>query len=134
MAGARALGALANGALALWVDSLGPALVLRFVTGVAMAGAYPPAMKIMATWFREGRGLAIGILVGALTIGSATPHLIRGVTDLPWRAALLVASVLALARRRCSSWRSFARGRTASRPRASTSGWRRPSSASAARA
>ena len=52
-----------------------PALVLRFVTGVAMAGAYPPAMKIMATWFREGRGLAIGILVGALTVGSAAPHL-----------------------------------------------------------
>ena len=83
--------------LALWVDSLGPALVLRFLTGVAMAGAYPPAMKIMATWFREGRGLAIGILVGALTVGSAAPHLIRGLTDLPWRHTLLAASVLALA-------------------------------------
>ena len=54
-------------------------------------------MKIMATWFREGRGLAIGILVGALTVGSAAPHLIRGLTDLPWRHVLLVASVLALA-------------------------------------
>jgi MFS family permease len=61
-----------------------------------MAGAYPPAMKIMATWFREGRGLAIGILVGALTVGSATPHLIRGLTALPWRPTLLVASGLAL--------------------------------------
>ena len=77
-------------ALASGWTSLGPALVLRFVTGVAMAGAYPPAMKIMATWFREGRGLAIGILVGALTVGSATPHLVRGVTDLPWRDTLLV--------------------------------------------
>jgi MFS family permease len=90
------LGAVANGVLALAVESLGAALVLRFVTGVAMAGAYPPAMKIMATWFREGRGLAIGILVGALTIGSATPHLVRGLTDLPWREVLLVASALAL--------------------------------------
>src|SRR5262245_5897499 len=62
-----------------------------------MAGAYPPAMKIMATWFRQGRGVAIGILVGALTVGSATPHLIRGITDLPWRQTLLVASVLAAA-------------------------------------
>jgi MFS family permease len=78
------------------VNDLGAALVLRFVTGVAMAGAYPPAMKIMATWLREGRGLAIGILVGALTVGSATPHLVRGVTDLPWRHTLLVASGLAL--------------------------------------
>ncbi|MBI1963068.1 MAG: MFS transporter [Candidatus Rokubacteria bacterium] len=90
------LGAAANGAVGLWVESLAPALALRFVTGVAMAGAYPPAMKIMATWFREGRGLAIGILVGALTVGSATPHLIRGV-GLPWRGTLLAASALALA-------------------------------------
>ncbi|HEU4367418.1 MAG TPA: MFS transporter [Methylomirabilota bacterium] len=90
------LGAAANAALALAVDGLASALALRFVTGLAMAGAYPPAMKIMATWFREGRGLAIGILVGALTVGSATPHLIRGLTDLPWRHTLLVASALAL--------------------------------------
>ena len=90
------VGALANALLAVAVHDLGAALVLRFVTGVAMAGAYPPAMKIMATWFREGRGLAIGILVGALTVGSATPHLVRGVTDLPWRHTLLVASGLAL--------------------------------------
>jgi MFS family permease len=89
------LGAAANAWLALAVDGLVAALALRFLTGVAMAGAYPPAMKIMATWFREGRGLAIGILVGALTVGSATPHLIRGLTDLPWRQALLVASALA---------------------------------------
>jgi len=69
MAGSALLGAAANATLALWVDALSSALALRFVTGVAMAGAYPPAMKIMATWFREGRGQAIGILVGALTIG-----------------------------------------------------------------
>jgi MFS family permease len=97
MMGSAVLGAAANAAVALWVDSLGAALVLRFVTGIAMAGAYPPAMKIMATWFREGRGLAIGVLIGALTIGSAAPHLIRGVTDLPWRHVLLAASALALA-------------------------------------
>ena len=92
-----ALGALANGALALGVASLGPALALRFVTGVCLAGAYPPAMKIMATWFREGRGLAIGVLIGALTVGSATPHLIPAITALNWRGTLLVASALALA-------------------------------------
>ena len=96
MAASALLGAAANAALALWVDDLGPALVLRFVTGLAMAGAYPPAMKIMATWFREGRGLAIGILVGALTVGSATPHLVRGLTTLPWRGTLLVASAMAV--------------------------------------
>jgi MFS family permease len=96
MAVSATVGALANAAVALWVDGLPAALVLRFVTGVAMAGAYPPAMKIVATWFREGRGLAIGILVGALTVGSATPWLIRGLTTLPWRHTLLAASALAV--------------------------------------
>jgi MFS family permease len=88
-------GAAINAALALWVDHLAPALLLRFLTGVCLAGTYPPAMKIAATWFRTGRGLAIGLLVAALTVGSATPHLIRGLTDLPWRHTLLAASVLA---------------------------------------
>jgi MFS family permease len=97
MAASALVGAAANVVLAWRVDSLGPALVLRFVTGLAMAGAYPPAMKVMATWFREGRGLAIGILVGALTVGSAAPHLIRGLTDLPWRPTLGAASALAAA-------------------------------------
>ena len=96
MAMSAALGAAANGALALWVDNLATALVLRVVTGVCMAGAYPPAMKIMATWFREGRGVAMGILIGALTAGSAMPHLIRGATELPWRHTLLASSLLAL--------------------------------------
>jgi MFS family permease len=95
MAISAAVGAAANGALALWVDNLATALVLRVVTGVCMAGAYPPAMKIMATWFRDGRGVAMGILIGALTAGSAIPHLIRGATELPWRQTLLASSLLA---------------------------------------
>jgi MFS family permease len=96
MAISAAAGAVANGALALWVDNLATALILRVITGICMAGAYPPAMKIMATWFRDGRGVAMGILVGALTAGSAIPHLIRGATDLPWRQTLLASSLLAL--------------------------------------
>jgi MFS family permease len=96
VAASAAAAALANAAVALWVDSLGPALVLRAVTGFCLAGAYPPAMKIMATWFREGRGLAIGILIGGLTVGSASPHLIRGIGNLPWRHTLLLASALGL--------------------------------------
>src|SRR5512144_339725 len=90
-------GAVINACLALGTEHLVPALVLRFLTGVCLAGTYPPAMKIAATWFREGRGLAIGLLVAALTVGSATPHLIRGLTELPWRHTLLAASVLAAA-------------------------------------
>jgi MFS family permease len=95
MVGSAVLAAVANAGVALLAHDVGTALVLRFATGLAMAGTYPPAMKIMATWFREGRGLAIGVLIGALTVGSAFPHLIRGITDVPWRAVLLAASALA---------------------------------------
>ena len=46
-------------------------MLLRFLTGVALAGVYPPGMKLVASWRREDRGLGIGLLVGALTLGSA---------------------------------------------------------------
>ena len=96
MIGSAVAGAGFNAVLASWVDSVGPALILRVLTGMSLAGVYPPAMKIMATWFREGRGLAIGILIGALTVGSAVPHLIRGLSALAWRGVLLAASALAV--------------------------------------
>jgi MFS family permease len=73
------VGAAATVVIATSVESFLPAVLLRFVTGMAMAGVYPPGMKIMAGWFRKGRGFAIGVLVGALTVGSAMPHLLRGV-------------------------------------------------------
>ncbi|WP_049906765.1 MFS transporter [Halorubrum tebenquichense] len=76
-AGSTVLGAAATGAIAAFVSSALPAIVLRFVTGVALAGVYPTGMKMMAGWFDAGRGLSIGVLVGALTVGSATPHLLR---------------------------------------------------------
>lgn len=70
----------------------------RFLTGAALAGVYPPGMKIAAGWFREARGWAIGILVGALTLGSAVPHLVRWfVPGEAWRGVVLVAAGSALA-------------------------------------
>lgn len=70
-----ALGAASNLALLL-APGYATALLLRFLTGFFLAGVYPPAMKMIATWFRSGRGLAIGTIVGALTVGKATPYLI----------------------------------------------------------
>ena len=77
-------------------------IALRFVTGVTLAGVYPTGMKLMASWFRRGRGLAIGTVVGALAVGSATPHLLNafpifgGEAGLPpWRSVMLAASTLA---------------------------------------
>jgi MFS family permease len=73
-------------------------IACRLLTGAALAGVYPPGMKIAAGWFKEGRGLAIGVLVGALTLGSASPHLVRwAVSPAAWRVVLVVAAVSALA-------------------------------------
>ncbi len=91
------LGAAATAGIAAFVSGAPTAIVLRFITGMALAGVYPPGMKIMAGWFREGRGRAIGILVGALTVGSATPHLLRvagGIGD--WRLVLYLAAGLSV--------------------------------------
>jgi MFS family permease len=72
------------------------AIVLRFATGMALAGVYPPAMKMAATWFRSGRGLAIGVIVGALTVGKATPYLVRAVEGSGSTVVILTASAAAL--------------------------------------
>src|SRR6056297_2297658 len=77
-AGCAFAGAAATALIAGVVESGVSAIVLRFLTGVALAGVYPTGMKMMASWFVRGRGLAIGVLVGALTVGSASPHLLRG--------------------------------------------------------
>lgn len=72
-------------------------IVCRVLTGAALAGVYPPAMKIAAGWFKEGRGLAIGVLVGALTLGSASPHLVRwAISPTAWRVVLIVAALSAV--------------------------------------
>ena len=92
IAASALLGAAFNAAIALYADSLAPALVLRFLTGVCLAGVYPPGMKLMATWFKRGRGAAIGALVGALTIGYATPHLLSIGGFSGWRQMMLAAS------------------------------------------
>jgi MFS family permease len=90
------LAALATALIPLLAQGLALALLLRFLTGVFLAGVYPVGMKIMATWTRADRGLGIGLLVGALTVGSAAPHLLNafgGVTA--WQPVLHLAAALA---------------------------------------
>lgn len=77
-----ALGASAANASLLVVDSFGGALVTRFLLGLCLAGVYPPAMKMAATWFKDRRGFAIGVVVGALTIGKASPYLVEALGGL----------------------------------------------------
>jgi MFS family permease len=89
--------ALANAALLLWIDSLAAVLAARFVVGLLLAGAYPPGMKLAASWFVEERGLAVGSLVGALTFGTALPHLFNYLGGLAWPPVIAATSLAALA-------------------------------------
>jgi MFS family permease len=91
------LGAIANGLLAWMVTSVTAAIVLRFLTGVFLAGVYPPGMKIIATWFRTGRGFALGVLIGALTLGKASPYLVNAIGSSHWRVNVGFLSILAIA-------------------------------------
>ena len=91
-----AIGAVSN-ALLLAVDpaSIGAPL-LRVVTGVCMAGVYPVGMKLASTWAKGDMGLMVGILVGALTLGSASPYLFNALGGVNWRIPLAFASASAL--------------------------------------
>ncbi|MFC7204601.1 MFS transporter [Haloferax namakaokahaiae] len=91
-AGSALIGAGATVALGTVVQSALVAVGLRFLTGVALAGVYPPGMKLIAGWFEQGRGLAIGALIGALTIGTALPHLLRAVGGIDQPRLVLVGA------------------------------------------
>ena len=71
--------------------------LLRLVVGFCMAGIYPVGMKIIASWAHRDMGLLVGLLVGALTLGSAAPHLINAFPLFDWRVTIIVASALAIA-------------------------------------
>jgi MFS family permease len=95
------LAAAANAAFAqVAADHMKLALLARFATGFFLAGVYPTGMKIMAGWFREGRGTALGVLVAALTVGSASPYLIKAVIlsrEFNWQAIVNVSTASCLA-------------------------------------
>lgn len=88
-----ALAGAAVNAAVLAADGYQAALALRFLTGFCLAGVYPPAMKMIATWFRAQRGLAIGTIVGALTVGKATPYLVKAIPETGPTPVVLAASV-----------------------------------------
>lgn len=93
-AGAALAGAIVN-AMLLFAPGFESALALRFATGVALAGVYPPAMKMVATWYRDRRGFAIGVVIGALTLGKAAPYLVNALAGGRLRPVILGTSLAA---------------------------------------
>ena len=90
------LGAAANALVLFSATSVAGVLLLRGITGFLLAGIYPVGMKIAASWYSGKLGKAIGYLVGALVLGTAFPHLLRGLgASLRWQSMLLGVSALA---------------------------------------
>ena len=87
--------AIANASIVL-ADEYSVAVIARLFTGAFLAAVYPPALKAMSSWFRERRGLALGVMIGALTIGSALPHLLNALGGLDWKVTLLAVSGITL--------------------------------------
>ncbi|HET6934318.1 MAG TPA: MFS transporter, partial [Candidatus Angelobacter sp.] len=90
------LAAAANAAFAFVAEDPLPAILLRGATGFFLAGVYPVGMKVIAGWFQRGRGLALGTMIGALTVGSAVPHAVNSLGGISWRGVVLLGSAQAV--------------------------------------
>ncbi len=91
-------GAAFNAGFAWLAHGLPAAVAFRFLTGVTLAGVYPVAMKIVASWFRSGLGWRLGVMVGALVFGTSTPYLIQALgAGSGWRGLTSLGSVSAVA-------------------------------------
>jgi MFS family permease len=93
---ASALGAAAANALVAASDGIALALLMRFLTGFFAAGIYPPAMKVIATHFRSGRGVALGVMTAGISLGNAMPHLVNGLGGADWHLVILATSLLSV--------------------------------------
>ena len=87
--------AAATNLLVIPLESPPVLIAARFATGAFLGGVYPPAMKVISGWYTKGRGFALGTMVGALTIGSGSPHLLRSVFSENWQAVIVGSSILA---------------------------------------
>ncbi|HEY1461228.1 MAG TPA: MFS transporter [Casimicrobiaceae bacterium] len=95
-AASACVGAIANATLLVIAPTSSAAIVLRVLTGACMAGVYPVGMKLASTWAKGDMGLMVGLLVGALTLGSASPYLFSAIGGIGWRIPLEFASASAL--------------------------------------
>ena len=90
------IAALSNISIIWFAKETAGLYILRFVTGFFLAGIYPVGMKIASDWYEKNLGKALGLLVGALVLGTAFPHLLRSnLYALPWRQVLIFTSVFA---------------------------------------
>ncbi|MFQ6030855.1 MAG: MFS transporter, partial [Dehalococcoidia bacterium] len=90
------LAGASNVALVFVPGGFASAMSLRLLSGIFLGGVYPPGMKILSGWFRSGRGIALGTMIAALTLGSGSPHLLRSVFVSQWELTLYISSGMAV--------------------------------------
>ncbi len=90
-------GSILNGMIGLVDLSVEMCMFMRFLTGITLAGVYPPGMKLISGWFKKQRGVALGVLIGALTLGTASPYFVKSIGNPGWQAVILSSSVLGIA-------------------------------------
>lgn len=80
----------------VWADSAVWGIPLRLATGFFLAGVYPPSFKLISTWYRRGRGAALGVLAAGIVLGNAAPHLVNAVGGVHWENVIYATSVLSV--------------------------------------
>ena len=81
----------------IWADGVELGVLLRLVTGFFLAGVYPPSFKLISTWFRKGRGMALGVLAAGIILGNATPHLANALGGIDWQSVIYATSAMSVA-------------------------------------
>lgn len=80
----------------IWVDGAELGVVLRFVTGFFIAGIYPPSFKLISTWYRSGRGMALGVLAAGIVLGNASPHLANALGGIDWQSVIYATTIMSI--------------------------------------
>ncbi len=80
----------------IWAGGAEIGVVLRFVTGFFIAGIYPPSFKLISTWYRKGRGMALGVLAAGIVFGNSTPHLANGLGGIDWQSVIYATTVMSI--------------------------------------
>lgn len=78
----------------IWAGGVEPGMALRFATGFFIAGVYPPSFKLISTWYRSGRGMALGVLAGGIILGNASPHLANALGGIDWQSVIYATSIM----------------------------------------
>jgi MFS family permease len=80
----------------IWAGGVEVGVALRFVTGFFIAGIYPPSFKLISTWYRRGRGMALGVLAAGIVFGNSTPHLANALGGIDWQSVIYATTLMSI--------------------------------------